>query len=1179
MTETSAHPKISWLRRHKWLTALAILAVAILAAVQVVEYFVNVDRYREQAESFVEDRTGMPVSIDRLELTLIPQPSVSAYAVVLGEGGLSVQCSEARVTAEWNGLFSRRVTVSEVTLYGLAASFPEELAKVQERIDIIQERSKKETSSKWKVSVESIRARSARISVAGISRPVFVGDILARDILTGSVPVEADGTLPFLGETARAAANVVMAIRKGGSPAVAPSGWVEVRGFDPRQAFEREAMPPLILEAKATFDAVTADAIGMKLEGQAAAAEGAPQLVQAAAGPFDGTLWIRGGEVTLNDFELTAPNLTVRADATRSPDGAFACELQSATVEGDALAAVYALVNTEGLELVPQKEAAVTASGLLFGVDAEGALRLVRGNIEFAGVQPTLASGSKPFGDIRGKVHLDEGVVLIDEITGTGLAIKGAVKPELERAGASVDLAADLTLSPEVVAAFVKKNDTVKELGGHIAFKRIAGTFEKGKPLPEDLQIDGTIDKGQARLAFAGLEETLTGISGRFEAQPDAISVKASCQSTLLGPLSTDARISPQKQRITGTVQADLARLNLPFPQDEASRNALMDFARAYGVSHFELDASLPTADTAEGAVRLARQESPALSAIIALGRKNDAMSVMSVDAAAAVPVSAARALLPAAMEVDGTAAVTVQLPMDQERFEAHLDLSEASLRFGDYVNKKPGDPAAADVLVARANQVWKPQTATLHYGGEDIVARFEQDRVASDFDLEVAALKNLFAENVRADGHVAGTLRTNPIDLELTLQDCALGLSEELRFDSINGRVAYADETPRLDNLAIRGLNSDFTLTVHQTPSGVWQGAVRGNQLDIDTLTAAAEGFSGKDKASAIDQPETAQGPPAKSRPSLDLQVQLANVLYRHAQVGDVRATVKGQNGVYDVQDFTMAPGSGTVTGTAKVQLATAPEPSSIAMDLALNEVDLSVVDGLAFAAPRGLKGATTGTLQLTAPFGGGINPTNGATGNVRFVSRNGTLGKLGIATKILTVMRTTEIIRLRMPSTKDEGIAFDTCEGKVTLDKGFMTINEFVLKSPTLAMTAQGTVDFPQDATDMLVDISLLQMATQVLDAVKLGDVADQIRKQSSYRLAVTGPPADPKVSVQGLTTAEGITGPVTDTARDAAKTGQQTVVDVLQGSANILRGILGAEGGQKKSPEEPKKDSQPK
>ncbi|HQH51942.1 MAG TPA: hypothetical protein PKY01_05920, partial [Candidatus Hydrogenedentes bacterium] len=86
MTETSAHPKISWLRRHKWLTALAILAVAILAAVQVVEYFVNVDRYREQAESFVEDRTGMPVSIDRLELTLIPQPSVSAYAVVLGEG-------------------------------------------------------------------------------------------------------------------------------------------------------------------------------------------------------------------------------------------------------------------------------------------------------------------------------------------------------------------------------------------------------------------------------------------------------------------------------------------------------------------------------------------------------------------------------------------------------------------------------------------------------------------------------------------------------------------------------------------------------------------------------------------------------------------------------------------------------------------------------------------------------------------------------------------------------------------------------------------------------------------------------------------------------------------------------------------------------------------------------------
>ncbi|MFO7976766.1 MAG: AsmA-like C-terminal region-containing protein, partial [Candidatus Hydrogenedentota bacterium] len=227
-------------------------------------------------------------------------------------------------------------------------------------------------------------------------------------------------------------------------------------------------------------------------------------------------------------------------------------------------------------------------------------------------------------------------------------------------------------------------------------------------------------------------------------------------------------------------------------------------------------------------------------------------------------------------------------------------------------------------------------------------------------------------------------------------------------------------------------------------------------------------------------------------------------------------------------------------------------------------------------FSTPRGLKGLTTGTVDITAPFGGGVNPTNGATGNIEFVSRDGTLGSMGIATKILTVLRTTEIIRLRMPPTKDEGIAFDTCAGTATLESGFMTLDEFSLLSPTLAMAAEGTIDFPRDSTDMYVDVHFLQMATQVLDIVKLGQIADQIRKQASYRLHVTGPPTDPKISVQGLTTGQGITGPVTDTAKDAAKTGQEAVVDVIKGSADLLRGILGGEDKEKKSKETPKENT---
>jgi len=499
---------------------------------------------------------------------------------------------------------------------------------------------------------------------------------------------------------------------------------------------------------------------------------------------------------------------------------------------------------------------------------------------------------------------------------------------------------------------------------------------------------------------------------------------------------------------------------------------------------------------------------------------------------------------------------------------DARVDLTDASFHAGEYAHKKPGDPATMHLLAKRAQDEWQIETATLHYGGEALSAQFENGRIVSDFDLNVAAFQNLFAEDVRASGHARGMFKTNPLELDVMLHDCALGLSDDLRFDSVSGRVAYDNEIPRIENLTVRGLNSDFTLTLHETPGSVWEGTVQGNQLDVDAVTAAVDGFSGKQDKEAGESSVSEGGGAERPWPGLDVDVQLASVHYRNARIGNVRAAVTGRDGVYDISNLAMAPGAGRITGTAQVRMSKDDSPSTVAMDLALRDVDLSVVDGLAFSEPRGLKGLTTGTVRIEAPFGGGINPTNGATGTVAFVSRNGTLGSMGIATQILTVLRATEIIRLRVPSLRDEGLAFDTCEARAVLDDGFMTLEDFSMKSPTLAMVARGTIDFPRDYADMEVDVHFLQMATQVLDIVRLDDVAEQIRKQSSYRLSVTGPPTNPKVSIQGLTTGEGLGGPVADTARDAARTGQQTVVDVLQGSANILRGLLGRGNNEEQS-----------
>jgi AsmA-like C-terminal region len=166
--------------------------------------------------------------------------------------------------------------------------------------------------------------------------------------------------------------------------------------------------------------------------------------------------------------------------------------------------------------------------------------------------------------------------------------------------------------------------------------------------------------------------------------------------------------------------------------------------------------------------------------------------------------------------------------------------------------------------------------------------------------------------------------------------------------------------------------------------------------------------------------------------------------------------------------------------------------------------------------------------------------------------------LGKTGLATKLLTWLRTTEIIRLRMPSLKDQGLVYDTCAGKISMQKGFLTMEEYVLRSPTLALAAAGTVDFPRDTMNLAVDAHLLGLVTGLLEIVPgLQRPAEEVRQYTSFPLAITGSPKDPKISFvrrEGEDTARG-------RLREVAPSKEDMIGGILRDSArDALRRILG-------------------
>ena len=79
-------------------------------------------------------------------------------------------------------------------------------------------------------------------------------------------------------------------------------------------------------------------------------------------------------------------------------------------------------------------------------------------------------------------------------------------------------------------------------------------------------------------------------------------------------------------------------------------------------------------------------------------------------------------------------------------------------------------------------------------------------------------------------------------------------------------------------------------------------------------------------------------------------------------------------------------------------------------------------------------------GKLRFTAPLHGDLRAMMpDGSGSLTATGSNGTLiGRLGLTTKIVTVLRSTEALRMKFPSLRDEGIVFDTVRGDLVMDQG---------------------------------------------------------------------------------------------------------------------------------------------
>jgi len=374
-----------------------------------------------------------------------------------------------------------------------------------------------------------------------------------------------------------------------------------------------------------------------------------------------------------------------------------------------------------------------------------------------------------------------------------------------------------------------------------------------------------------------------------------------------------------------------------------------------------------------------------------------------------------------------------------------------------------------------------------------------------------------------------------------------AFGVTPETTIDSIDGEVGYRNGLLTARNVTVRGANSDFRLEARRKEAA-WQGALTGQQLDLNALEVFRDGLAA---LRARGQPQGSA--PQVARPTTgELTVDVRQLFYRQARFDDVHTEITIKEGEVALRNLSARPYTGAIRGTIHAAAPT-EKGRAVTANLDLSGIDVRIIDETAFENARGLRGTLDGILAVSFPLIEDGDPLDHANGRIEFRAANGTFGKLGIATKLLTALRTTEIIQLRLPKLKDEGLAFDTCHGAMVLEDGLMTLQEFEANNPTLLLTARGTVDFQRDQTDLKFDVSILGAITGLMEVVGLEGTARKAQELSSVTLVAVGPPDDPTIRVTKAPAVEQIL----ETVKESEKALREKVKDA---AGDAIRTILG-------------------
>jgi uncharacterized protein YhdP len=522
------------------------------------------------------------------------------------------------------------------------------------------------------------------------------------------------------------------------------------------------------------------------------------------------------------------------------------------------------------------------------------------------------------------------------------------------------------------------------------------------------------------------------------------------------------------------------------------------------------------------------------LNANLAFHSGDAEASLGDVEVDANLPGKALQGLLPQAERLGGSVGLRLARKAGKGRFTLDTDLTRLDLAMGHFFEKRPGE-AIQLRLSGPAADAWSVETIQATANDAKLALRStEAGWAAPDLDLDLAAWSFLLVEGASASGRLRGAIDPQAGTTKLQLEKVAVALSPTLRLDSADGEVDFAGKNWTATGLRLRGARSDAVLDA-MLRDGRIEGKLTGANLDVDVARTL------------IDQvrewlPEDDPNEPPSVRWG-ELGVRLERIAFGRGEARNAHATLRWVDGNLQAHDIAFETYEGRVTGTVDLN-ARQGAPSQLALDLDVDGVTGRFIDDLFSAEPRGVRGTFNGKIQFDAPLHDDAKMMwANANGRLAATGTEGSFGKLGLATQLTTVLRSSEALRLRLPAMKDEGLVFDSFHTDVTMKDGRAEITTLTLDSTAYAATAKGYLDFRRDESRVPIVFDAVKGITGFLGRIP---VAGEALKLVSVRLTGTGSPFDLKVGIAS----------VTDHVVGATMVGPNAVIGGVRDVTRVLR-----------------------